>query len=169
MHWSTEALPEIPRNGQKHGEHFTALWILFLFNSKTNLNCRHNESIARYSTGLLGPWIAGKIVAKEEAVAGVEKEMRTRTPQVLKLTSGLTDALTGRFLHNIFKSPSLFPLGLPSAIQSNTVKPLLSGLPIKQTPFIKRTLSWVPKLTSYFFLYNEPLFSGHLYQSGRGR
>ena len=28
---------------------------------------------------------------------------------------------------------------------------------------IKRTLSRVPKLTSYISLYNEPLFSGHLY------
>ena len=28
---------------------------------------------------------------------------------------------------------------------------------------IKWTLSWVPKLTSYISLYNEPLFSGHLY------
>ena len=31
----------------------------------------------------------------------------------------------------------------------NTVKPLLSGHPIKQTPSIKRTLSQVPKITSY--------------------
>ena len=28
---------------------------------------------------------------------------------------------------------------------------------------IKRTLSQVAKLTSYISLYNEPLFSGHLY------
>ena len=28
---------------------------------------------------------------------------------------------------------------------------------------IKWTLSWVPKLTSYVSLYNEPLFSRHLY------
>ena len=28
---------------------------------------------------------------------------------------------------------------------------------------IKRTLSRVPKLTSYIFHYIEPLFSGHLY------
>ena len=41
-----------------------------------------------------------------------------------------------------------------------TVKPLLSGPPIKRTPSIKRTLSRVPKLTSYISLYNEPLFSG---------
>ena len=41
-----------------------------------------------------------------------------------------------------------------------TVKPLLSGPPIKWTPSIKRTLSRVPKLTSYISLYNEPLFSG---------
>ena len=40
---------------------------------------------------------------------------------------------------------------------SNTVKPLLSGPPIKRTP------SRVPKLTSYISLYNQPLFSGHLY------
>ena len=46
---------------------------------------------------------------------------------------------------------------------SNTVKPLLSGPPIKWTPSIKRTLSRVPTLMSYMFLYNEPLFSGHLY------
>ena len=38
-----------------------------------------------------------------------------------------------------------------------TVKPLLSGTPIKQT------LSRVPKLTSYISLYNELLFSGHFY------
>ena len=37
-----------------------------------------------------------------------------------------------------------------------TVKPLLSGPPIKRTPSIKRTLSRVPKLTSYISLYNEP-------------
>ena len=43
----------------------------------------------------------------------------------------------------------------------NTVKPLLSE------HAIKRTLSRVPKLTSYISLYNEPLFSGHLL-SGRG-
>ena len=42
---------------------------------------------------------------------------------------------------------------------SNTVKPLLSGPPIKWTPSIKRTLGRIPKLTSYIFLYNEPLFS----------
>ena len=35
--------------------------------------------------------------------------------------------------------------------------------PIKQTPFIKRTLSQVPKQTSDISLYNEPLFSRHLY------
>ena len=34
---------------------------------------------------------------------------------------------------------------------------------IKRTPCIKRTLSRVPKLTSYITLYNEPLFNGHLY------
>ena len=39
---------------------------------------------------------------------------------------------------------------------TNTVKPLLTGPPIK------RTLSRVPKLTSYISLYNEPLFRGHL-------
>ena len=33
----------------------------------------------------------------------------------------------------------------------------------KQTPFIKRTLSLVPKLVSYIYLYDKPLFSGHLY------
>ena len=44
-----------------------------------------------------------------------------------------------------------------------TVKPLLSGPSIKRTPSTKRTLSQVAKLTSYIFLYNEPLFSGHLY------
>ena len=45
----------------------------------------------------------------------------------------------------------------------NTVKPLLSGLPIKGTPSIKWTVSWVPKRTSDISLYNEPLFSAHLY------
>ena len=44
-----------------------------------------------------------------------------------------------------------------------TVKPLLSGPPVKQTPSIKRTLSWAPKRRSDISLYNEPLFSGHLY------
>ena len=44
-----------------------------------------------------------------------------------------------------------------------TVKPLLSGPPRKRTSSIKRTLSRVPKLTSYISLYNEPLFNGHLY------
>ena len=38
-----------------------------------------------------------------------------------------------------------------------TTKPLLSGPPIK------RLLGRVPKLRSYISLYNEPLFSGHLY------
>ena len=33
---------------------------------------------------------------------------------------------------------------------------------IKRTPFIKRTISRVPKLTSYISLYNEPQFSEHL-------
>ena len=41
------------------------------------------------------------------------------------------------------------------------VKPL-SGPPVKRAPAIKRTLSRVPKLTFYIFLYNEPLFSRHL-------
>ena len=45
---------------------------------------------------------------------------------------------------------------------SSTMKPLLSGPPIKRTPSIKRTLSRVPKRTSDISLYNEPLFSGHL-------
>ena len=49
------------------------------------------------------------------------------------------------------------------ARNSIAVKPLLSGPPIKRTPSIKRTLSRVPKLTSYIFLYKEPLFSGHLH------
>ena len=44
-----------------------------------------------------------------------------------------------------------------------TVKPLLSGPPIKRTPSIKRTLRRVPKLTSYISLNNELLFSGLLY------
>ena len=39
---------------------------------------------------MLGPWIAGKIEAKEEAVAGEGNGMRTRT-QVLKLASGLNE------------------------------------------------------------------------------
>ena len=43
-----------------------------------------------------------------------------------------------------------------------TVKPLLSGPPIKWTPSIKQTLSRVLKLTSYISVYNEPLFSRHL-------
>ena len=43
---------------------------------------------------------------------------------------------------------------MESKTSSNTVKPLLSGPPIKQTPSIKRTLSRVPKLTSYISLYN---------------
>ena len=37
------------------------------------------------------------------------------------------------------------------------MKPLLSGPPIK------RTQSGVPKLTCFVSLYNEPLFSGHLF------
>ena len=44
-----------------------------------------------------------------------------------------------------------------------TVKPLLSGSPFKRTPSLKRTLSRVPKLTSTIFLYNKPVFRGHLY------
>ena len=43
-------------------------------------------------------------------------------------------------------------------VMSTTVKPLLSGPPIKRTPSTMRTLSRVPKLTSYISLYNEPLF-----------
>ena len=39
----------------------------------------------------------------------------------------------------------------------------LSGRPIKRTPSIKPALSRVPKLTSSISLYNEPLFSRHLY------
>ena len=50
-------------------------------------------------------------------------------------------------------------------ITRNTVKPLLSGPPIKRTPSIKRILCRVPNLMSYISLYNEPLFSGHLYQA----
>ena len=49
--------------------------------------------------------------------------------------------------------------------ECNTVKPLLSGPPIERTPSIKRTLSQVPKLTSYISLYDEALFSGHLFQA----
>jgi len=44
-----------------------------------------------------------------------------------------------------------------------TVKPLLSGSPIKQKTSIKRTLSLVLKLKCYISLYNELLFSRHLY------
>ena len=58
----------------------------------------------------------------------------------------------------VYRSPKVLKW-----IRLTTVKPLLSGPPIK------RTLSWVPTLTSYIFLYNEPLFSGHFYiLSGRG-
>ena len=56
-------------------------------------------------------------------------------------------------------------LRVESIIRSNTVKRLLSGSPIKRTPFIKRTLNRVPKLTSFISLYNEPWLSGHLYQA----
>ena len=35
--------------------------------------------------------------------------------------------------------------------QISTVKPLLSGPPIKWTPSVKRTVSQVPKLMSYIF------------------
>ena len=49
------------------------------------------------------------------------------------------------------------------SVNWNTVKPLLSGPPIMRRPSIKRTLSRVPKRTSDISLYNEPLFSGHLY------
>ena len=47
-------------------------------------------------------------------------------------------------------------------VKLSAVKPILSGPPIKQTPSIKQTLNWVPKLTSHISLYNKPLFSGHL-------
>ena len=47
------------------------------------------------------------------------------------------------------------------SVNWNTVKPLLSGPPIKRSPSIKRTLSRVPKRTSDISLHNEPLFSGH--------
>ena len=33
---------------------------------------------------------------------------------------------------------------------------------LKRCPNFKRTLSRIPKFTSYIFLYNEPLLSGHL-------
>ena len=55
--------------------------------------------------------------------------------------------------------------GLSRRGQTYTVKPLLSGLPIKWTPSIKWTLRWVPKRMSDISLYDEPLFSGHLYQA----
>ena len=53
--------------------------------------------------------------------------------------------------------------GLTPVHNYNTVKPVLSGLTIKRTPSIKRTLSLVPILASYINPYNKPLFSGHLY------
>ena len=53
--------------------------------------------------------------------------------------------------------------GTSSFIFWCSVKPLLSGSPFRRTPSLKRTLSRVPKLTSTIFLYNEPVFSGHLY------
>ena len=37
-----------------------------------------------------------------------------------------------------------------------TVKPLLSGPPIKWTHPIKRMLSWVPKLVSYIIFSGDP-------------
>ena len=58
---------------------------------------------------------------------------------------------------------SMFNKAIITKKKTHTVEPLLSGPPIKRTPSIKRTLSRVPKLTSYIFLYNVPLFSGHLY------
>ena len=39
----------------------------------------------------------------------------------------------------------------------------VSAPPIKRTLSIKQALSRVPKLTCYISLYNEPLFSRHLY------
>ena len=43
-----------------------------------------------------------------------------------------------------------------SGTTAATMKPLLSGPPIKRTPSIKRTLSQVSKLTSYIFLLTNP-------------
>ena len=45
-----------------------------------------------------------------------------------------------------------------------TVKPLLSGPPVKRTPSIKRTLGRVPEINVlYICIYNEPLLSGRGY------
>ena len=52
-------------------------------------------------------------------------------------------------------------------MQKTTLKPLLSGPPIKRAPSIKRTLSRVPKLKSYKLYLAKfdclnPLLSGHI-------
>ena len=52
-------------------------------------------------------------------------------------------------------------------IRRYTVKPLLSRPLIKRTPFIKWAVSLVTKLAAYIYLYNKPLFGGHLYQADR--
>ena len=65
------------------------------------------------------------------------------------------DAGAGGFrARPIFPSP--FPLLAPTTLRLHTVKPLLSGTAIKRTPSIKRTLSRVPKLTSYIPIITNP-------------
>ena len=82
-----------------------------------------------------------------------------------RLASGI-DSVVPQFL--------LTPLVVLIDIQFEVVRTLVAArndysetsikrTPIKRTPSIKRTLSWVPKRTSDISLYNEPLFSGHLY------
>ena len=58
---------------------------------------------------------------------------------------------------------NMFPCLTTEQTIRNTVRLLLSGPSIKRTPFMKRTVSLVPKLASYIYLYNKPLYSGHLY------
>ena len=40
------------------------------------------------------------------------------------------------------------------------MKPLLRGPPIEPAPSIKRTVSWVPKVTRYMSFIKNPLLSG---------
>ena len=83
--------------------------------------------------------------------------------KITTITKSLIDRLSLGLIYKVFGYlQGLLMCKLCRAFRSNFIylKPYfwIFGHPL----YIKRTLSRVPKLTSYISLYNEPLISGHL-------
>ena len=131
---------------------------------------KHRVCITSYWSGCLCDFwvmvldIAAKVF-KETHVGENSCGEKARSSSPLCLKCDYCNRM-GHFVYTLLPLKVWTTQNVLKTWQVNTVKLLWSVPLIKGTPSIKRTLSRVPKLTSYISLYNEPLLADTLL-SGR--